>query len=234
MDKPFDDFEVIILDGYGTLYDQNYELLNGAQEILKKSFSKAILLSNVGSLTGTQLINKLQKKKISPLPSRVITSLDLLLNYLRINNLDNIFHYGGFAAQENIERSGFKISQLDDSPETIVFTSLPSKNWIEETQKVLRIINNNQPKKLILANPDRLLPGKHVGINVGMMFDMMTRDWPKETKLFEIIEIGKPKLCRSDLLLKENEPILVIGDNKKTDGILAKNLHADFMMVPNN
>ena len=40
MDKSFDDFEVIILDGYGTLYDQEYELLNGAQEILKNHFQK--------------------------------------------------------------------------------------------------------------------------------------------------------------------------------------------------
>ena len=205
MDKNFDEYDVVILDGFGTLYDKNYTLLDGAKKILEKLSSRAILLSNTGSFLGKDLSKKLQKKNISPLPPRVYTSLDFLFNYFKKNNINNIYHFGSRTAKENLISLGLGILEYDDNPEIIVFTSLPSENWIEETQKVLRIINKQSPIELILANPDRLLPGEHVGINVGMMFDMITRDWPSEMKSFEIKEIGKPHLSRKDLFLSNED-----------------------------
>ena len=44
-------------------------------------------------------------------------------------------------------------------------------------------------------------------------------------------EIGKPNLSRLDLNLNSKSKILVIGDNKITDGGLANKLNADFCLI---
>ena len=67
---------------------------------------------------------------------------------------------------------------FEKDSDTLVFTSLPTSNWIQDSQSVLKLINDLKVKQVILANPDRLLPGDHVGINVGMMFDTLINNWP--------------------------------------------------------
>jgi ribonucleotide monophosphatase NagD (HAD superfamily) len=225
------DYELIILDGYGTLYDKFLLPLPGSRELLNIISSKSILFSNVGSMTGHQLKSKL-KPNFKSLPGQVITSLDILINYLKHNNFINICHYGGSKTAKLLIQNGISVIPFGNNSNIIVFTSLPSNNWIKDSQSVLKIINSSKSTQLILSNPDRLLPGKHVGINVGMMFDMLVKSWPKKIKdSLNIIEIGKPGLTRFDLGIKNEENIVVIGDNIITDGGLAQNLNCDFNLI---
>lgn len=221
-------YDEIVLDGFGTLYDKNYFPMPGSIDLLNRIYNKSILFSNVGSIDGKTLKFYLDNN-YSRLPSSILTSFDLLLDYLKRNNINKVFHYGGSKAANALAENGIMLEDKD--VDVIVFTSLPGSNWIQSSQFVLQKLNNKSISKLILANPDRMLPGQHVGINVGMMFDMLTKDWPLTNLKIDIKEIGKPNLSRLDLKLNPESKILVIGDNKITDGGLAKKLNADFCLI---
>jgi ribonucleotide monophosphatase NagD (HAD superfamily) len=223
-------YDVIILDGFGTLYDKKLMPLPGALGIIRSIGTKSILFSNVGSMTGFQLKGRLKSAFIK-LPSNIITSMDMLQRYLKQQNIKSVFHYGGEAAAEVLTDSEITIVPDDEDAAVLVFTSLPGQDWIRASQSALRLIKSRKVKHVILANPDRLLPSEHVGINVGMMFDMLIKSWPDEDYPLTIVEIGKPMLNRSDFDIDNEARILVIGDNQITDGGLAKSLGADFILI---
>ena len=225
-------YDVIILDGFGTLYDKNLKPLSEAPGLLGAISDKSILYSNVGSMTGFQLRDRL-KAEFRELPSEILTSMDLLLRHLKQQNIKSVFHYGGIAATEVFANSGITVVPDNKTADVLVFTSLPSGDWIRASQSVLRLINSYKVKNVILANPDRLLPGEHVGINVGMMFDMLVKSWPANDYPLSLLEIGKPRLNRNDFNIGNEERLLVVGDNQITDGGLAKNLKADFKLISN-
>ena len=227
-------YEVIILDGFGTLYDKDLLPLPGAIDLLHSVSNKSILFSNVGSMTGNQLRSRLASKFIN-LPNKIMTSLDILMQYLKRNNLKDIYHFGGLKTSELLTSNGISVVPFSDDADVIVFSSLPSENWIQDSQSVLRLINNLKVTQLILSNPDRLLSGDHVGINVGMMFDMLVNSWPNDViGTFNILELGKPKLNKLDFDINGKKNILVIGDNYITDGGLAQNLDCDFNLISKN
>ena len=162
---------------------------------------------------------------------KVLTSLDLLCLHINDHNIKTIYHYGGEGSKNTLSQITSLTNSIEDKVDAIVFTSLPTNNWIKESQDILRYINLHKNANLILANPDRLLPGDHIGINVGMMFDMLIKNWPIKGFQLSQTEIGKPFLKRDDLFLNLNNNVLVIGDNAYTDGGLAKALNADFILI---
>ncbi len=224
------DYDNVILDGFGTLYDKSFTPIEGSSKLLSLIGDKGILFSNVGSLIGSELKERLLCK-IDCSSIKVLTSLDLLCLHIKDHNIKTIYHYGGEGAKNTLSKITSLTNSIEDLVEAIVFTSLPANNWIKESQDILRYINLHRHANLILANPDRLLPGDHVGINVGMMFDMLIKNWPIKGFQLSQIEIGKPFLKRDDLLLNLNKNLLVIGDNAYTDGGLAKALNADFILI---
>jgi ribonucleotide monophosphatase NagD (HAD superfamily) len=226
----FNDYEHVVIDGFGTLYDKNFIPLEGASRLLDVISDKGILFSNMGSISGLQLKDRLNGK-FEFLPRKVITSLDILCRFLISENIKTIYHYGGKRADRTLRNITRIVNSIDKPVNALVFTSLPDDNWIKESQAILRYIYRHRDAKMILANPDRLLPGKHVGLNVGMMFDMLSQNWPRQEFNLSKIEIGKPLLKRSDLGLNHKEHVLVIGDNNFTDGGLAKALDADFILI---
>ena len=223
-------YDLVVFDGFGTLYDKDLLPLPGALELLEDMSCDSILFSNVGSITGDQLRIRLTSQ-FDDLPSTILTSMDLLIRYLNDLDVKSIYHFGGRMAGLELEKQGITLASLRDQPEIIVFTSLPGDDWIQLSQSVLRMINSQNLQKLILANPDRLLPGEHVGINVGMVFDMLVESWPKSTYDLPIVEIGKPNLNRCQLNIEDHKNVLVLGDNLITDGGLASRLDADFVLI---
>jgi ribonucleotide monophosphatase NagD (HAD superfamily) len=226
----FADYDKIILDGYGTLYDRNFIPFEGALKLLGLIGNKGVLFSNIGSLRGSELKDKV-RMSFGFSFTQVITSLDLLCNYINENNIKKIYHYGGASARNELMKITSLTNSIKDFADAIVLTSLPQENWIKESQDLLRYINIHKDVKVILSNPDRLLPGSDVGINVGMMFDMLIKPWPSKGFKLSQIEIGKPNLTRNDLLLNTNEKLLVVGDNYKTDGGLAKEINSEFVLI---
>ena len=204
-------YDLVIFDGFGTLYDKDMVPLSGAEKLLKAVSRESMLFSNVGSMRGDQLRSRLDAG-FDNLPSTIITSMDLLIRHLKRLDEKSIYHFGGNIAAHELENQGIRLASPNHQPELIVFTSLPGNNWIQESQTVLRMINNQTIKRLILANPDRLLPGDHVGINIGMFFDMLVKNWPKSFHKIPILEIGKPSLSRSELNIEVQKKLLVVGE----------------------
>lgn len=223
-------FDHIILDGYGTLYGRDQTPLKGVERFLNIFGEKSILFSNIGSTTGSKL-SEILERNFSQIPTRILTSMDLLIQYLKEQEISSAYHFGGEQAEYILNTNGIKINSSNDRIDCIIFTSLPDKNWIKKSQRVLQLINHGELKKIILANPDRLLPGPHVGINVGMMFDMFLRGWDQKSFKAKIVEIGKPNISREDLNLCPNSKVLVVGDNILTDGGLATNINAEFVLI---
>jgi len=223
-------YDHIILDGFGTLYDKSFSPIDGSSELLNLIANKGILFSNMGSILGSEL-KEILNYKIQSSPARFITSLNLLCQYIENNDIKKIYHYGGTSADKILCKTCTLSSSIEDVVDAIVFTSLPQDNWIQKSQDILRYIYRHKNATIILANPDRLLPNKHVGINVGMVFDMLVNNWPTEEFKLSKIEIGKPLLSRINLQIGSKENLLVIGDNKHTDGGLAKALNADFILI---
>ncbi len=226
----FSSYDLLVFDGFGTLYNRDLHPLPGAIELLEDVNCDSILFSNVGSITGDQLRIRLNAQ-FNHLPSTILTSMDLLIQHLYDHDINSLYHFGGCVAGLELEKHGITLASLKDQPEIVAFTSLPGDDWIQLSQDVLRMINNQNIQKLILANPDRLLPGEHVGINVGMVFDMLLQSWPKSAYDLPIFEIGKPNLNREQLNIEDYKNILVLGDNIITDGGLASQLDADFVLI---
>ena len=146
--------------------------------------------------------------------------------------IQEVYHYGGLLAEKELKKYVDIVKNIKSPVDAIVFTSLPGGDWIKKSQDILRYIDKHKKVDLILANPDRMLPGDHVGVNVGMMFDMLTQDWIKNKNfILSITEIGKPNLSRMELKILKDLRVLVIGDNFITDGGIAGFIDADFAHI---
>ena len=228
-------YSKIVLDVSQTLYDENQIPFDGAYEFLKKHKDKIIVVSNVGSLTGNELQKKL--KNIFKLEiSRVITSLDLVIEFLNKNKFDNIFHYGSKKTLDklkSITNFNFIEDHLSDKIETIIFTSLcPDSNWIKLTQDSLNLMSRENVN-IILGNPDRSSPNRPHNFTVSLMHDALLFSCKELGYKIKSTEIGKPNIDLVDMGIDTNQKTIVIGDNPKTDGLLAVKNKFDYLQVGN-
>ncbi|MDC3077490.1 hypothetical protein OA327_02140 [Flavobacteriales bacterium] len=226
----------IILDVSQTLYDNNQTPLKGSFEFLKKYKEKIIVVSNIGSLTGLELRKKLNTIfKIDI--TNVITSLDLVINHLNKKKYDNIFHYGSSQILEKL-KSETNLNFIEDHScnkiETLLFTSLcKDLSWIKLTQNTLNLMARENIN-IILGNPDRSCPIKPHNFTVSLIHDALLSSCIELGYSPKSIEIGKPNIKIEELGILLNEKTVVIGDNPKTDGLLAMKNKFDYIQVGNN
>ena len=212
------EYDLIILDGHGTIYNDSFEPINESEEFVFKYFEKILLLSNIGSKTSED-IAQVFSAKFRKTPHRIITSLDIVINYLKDNEVRSIHHFGNTDALNTIQRSLPNLIICENeisSSEYAVFTSLPKDNIIKRIENVLNtIILCNS--KVILANPDRISPSTPHKFTVGVIMDGIIKNARKIKKKIEVIEIGKPYLKFSDLGVESDLNIIFVGDNLHTD-----------------
>ena len=226
------DYRKIILDGFGTIFDESMNPYIGAEDFIKENYKKIILLSNVGSITGDILKTKL-RSSFNIVPKKVITSLDLTISYLKKNSIKTISHYGGSKTEEILKRH-FHITKLDtDESNLLVMTSLPDKLFIKNTQKALNFFCHNN-KSIILANPDRITIDPPYKITVAMIFDMLKNQAKNSKEDVLTKEIGKPNINLSELDITNETKILVIGDNPDTDIKMSVNLNCNSILISKN
>lgn len=226
-------FSKIILDVSQTLYDENQIPLAGSDEFLRLNKNKILIVSNVGSLTGTDLRKRLLEIFNIEI-HEVVTSLDLVINYLNKNNCNNIYHYGSEKVLEKLKRkttSNFIESNLASEVENILFTSLYRDNgWIRATQEVLNLMVNDQVS-VILGNPDRSCPGKPHNFTVSLLYDALLLSCRYLGYRPRCVELGKPNIIMSELGVMPHESAVVIGDNPDTDGMLAVNNALPYIQI---
>lgn len=226
----------IILDVSQTLYDSNNTPLEGSYDFLKKYNKKIIIISNIGSLTGNDLRIKLNNIFSIKL-NKVITSLDLVIEYLNKKQLDNIFHYGSNKILEKLKKEtnlNFIDDHLNNKIENLLFTSLCSdSSWIKLTQNALNLMTRENVN-IILGNPDRSCPVKPHNFTVSLIHDALLSSCSQLGYETKSIEIGKPNIELDEIGVMLNEKTVVIGDNPRTDGLLAVKNNFDYIQVGNS
>jgi len=227
-----DQYDYIIIDGHQTIYDDQYQPINGAIDLMNKYAHKMILLSNIGSKRGFEL-SDIVKCNFNLIPLRVITSLDLLIQYLVKKKYKCIYHYGNDLVKLHLnEIVGDVVKSLNrqNEIEALVFTSLPSNDWIQHTQNALNIIKDTKIE-ILLANPDRVTLDGPYKVTVGIILDGLIHSLRKMTSIDKVIEFGKPNMDREMLNIGNNKKLIVIGDNPWTDIQLSKNLKCDSALL---
>lgn len=230
MKVKIENYDHLIVDIFGTLFNEEYEELKGAYKFIEKNLEKVTLVSNIGSIKGEDLKKKLNLiGKLAPI--KVITSLDLAIKYLESNySSSQIMHFGGKKAEHELSKL-FNIQNCySKSSDVLIMTSLPSENFIKDTQQAMRFFLETD-KEILLANPDRITPEPPFKIRVAMIFDMLRQQSKRLRKNIKFKEIGKPNLKRSDLKIKNRDKVLVIGDNPDTDISLANSLQCESVLV---
>lgn len=226
----------ILLDVSQTLYDNNNKPLRGSKEFLKKYKDKIIIISNIGSTTGEELKIKLYDIYNINI-KRVITSLDLVIQYCKRNKIDNIFHYGSdktLNKLRNITDLNFIEDHSSNKIENILFTSLCTDlSWISLTQNTLNIMTRNN-MNIILGNPDRSCPIKPHNFTVSLIYDALFNSCQELGYKPSFIEIGKPNIDIKEIGLSKKEKTIIIGDNPNTDGLLALKNNIDYIQVGNS
>ena len=223
-------YDHLIVDIFGTLFNEDYKDLKGAYKFIEKNLETITLVSNIGSIRGKNLKKKLGLTgKLSSV--KVITSLDLAIKYLDSNHSSSqIMHYGGNKAKRELSMSFNIQSCYSKSSDVLIMTSLPSENFIKDSQNAMRFFLETN-KEILLANPDRITPEPPFKLRVAMIFDMLRQQAKKLNKNINFKEIGKPYLKRIDLGIKDNDKVLVIGDNPDADISLADCLECESVLI---
>jgi ribonucleotide monophosphatase NagD (HAD superfamily) len=228
-------YSKIILDVSQTLYDDNRTPLEGSFDFLEKYQEKIVIISNIGSLTGNELRNKLNIIFNINI-TKVITSLDLVIDYLKKKKYDNIYHYGSNKVLGKLKREtnfNFIEDYSSSNIETLLFTSLCTDgSWINLTQNTLNLMARGDIN-IILGNPDRSCPVKPHNFTVSLIHDALLSSCIELGYSPTSIEIGKPNIKMEEMGISLNEKTVVVGDNSKTDGLLAVKNKFDYIQVGN-
>ncbi len=228
-------YDYIIVDGNGTLYEDNYHPIKGSENFLEKYKSKTVLFSNIGSKTGEEVIYEMTRY-FRVIPSIAYTSLDLLLAYLNDQQFNSVFHFGNNIVEKKISKLVDRIvSNISDTvtPQALIFTSLPSDKWIKITQVALNYMLTTNAE-IILANPDRISPIQPYKITVGILLDGLMQAASKIREVRRVVELGKPSLNKVFFRIEDNSRIVVVGDNPWTDILLGAQLDCDTILVSPN
>lgn len=210
-------YDKILLDVSGTLYCSKKIPIKGANEFIKQYFEKIIIFSNIGSRTGSELKEDLATIFNTPIP-RVVTSLDLLLQFIEKKSYSKVFHYGNKNVIKKIRPFVKKIvvDKYEENIDAIIFTSLINNQWIDNTEAALNIIIKTNAD-ILLGNPDRISPEPPYNFTVTLILDSLLSLSKTIGNEKTIKEFGKPYLSNEMINMHNNKKLVIIGDNPWTD-----------------
>jgi len=224
-------YDKILLDVSGTLYTNKCKPIKGSKEFIDQYFDKITIFSNIGSKTGLELEKELLNIFNTKIP-KVLTSLDLLIEFLKTKSYSNIFHYGN-ADVANKVRPFVKNIVTDFSSKNIdaaIFTSLVEDKWIKTTDAALNTLLQTDAD-ILLANPDRITPLKPYYFTVTLISDSLINLCNILGKDKGVKEFGKPNVNKESLGITNEDNLIVIGDNPLTDIQQAINLNCDSILI---
>tara|TARA_B100001250_G_scaffold413928_1_gene449812 strand:+ start:2534 stop:3289 length:756 start_codon:yes stop_codon:yes gene_type:complete len=223
-------FDKILLDVSGTLYSNKKVPLEGSKIFLENFYDKIIIFSNIGSKTGLELQKDLSAIFKVPIP-KTITSLDILIHFLKKKSYKSVFHFGSKKVEKKIQPFIKKIvSNYSDNIDAVIFTSLIDEGWIHKAEVALNIILKND-SDILLGNPDRISPEPPFHFTTTLILDGLLNLSNILGKRKAAIEFGKPDLTKKILDIKVDEKLVVIGDNPWTDIQQSINMNCDSILI---
>ena len=221
-------YDTYIIDLWGVMHN-GIKLNPGAVEVIEnldKKNKRIVFLSNAPRPC-KGVIKFLRKMKMDEkFLKNVLTSGEAAIDSLKKNKFGvNFFHLGPERDKplfEGLEKNKTTIEKCD----FILCTGLFDKN--QDLNFYKNLFKGNTSKKLICTNPDLIVhKGNEVEYCAGKIAEIYN------SLGGEVVYFGKPHKEVYDLILKEKEKNLIIGDNLNTDIRGANNLLLDSLFITN-
>ena len=218
----------IVFDGSNTLYSDNnpisQEILDFVTEI---PVSEKIFFSNIGGVSSKKL---LRDKNI---PKHIfkthLTSYDLLVSKLKPHASSlKVYVYGNENVKNEVKKL-FVCVSLEEATD-ILFCNIDFDGGINEVNRITKVLIQRPSIRMHLANNDRISLNPQSNLTVANVLDAVNQALQASDIIIKPLVYGKPFLSRADLKIRTKQ-VLVVGDNVKTDGVLATNLDASFLLV---
>ncbi|MDC0215788.1 TIGR01459 family HAD-type hydrolase [Candidatus Pelagibacter sp.] len=224
-------YDLFFIDLWGVVHD-GIKLHQKAIEVLveiEKIEKDFVLLTNAPRPNSTVKIFLSKMGMNNKILSKVYTSGQAALNYLKKNYLGESFYHIGPPRDFDLFLD-FKENKNNDIRNSAYFicTGL-FENQDQDLNYYKELLNNYISRKMICTNPDLIVDRgakrEFCAGSVAMIFEKMGG---------EVIYFGKPySEVYNQSIENNNKRILAIGDNLNTDIRGANNLNYDSMIITN-
>jgi 4-nitrophenyl phosphatase len=203
----------IILDLDGVFYRDN-QAIKGGKEIIEKCNENNIdycFLTNSSSYPFSTYIQKLSNCGIKVNEEKIITTTILIKEYLKEQNIEEIYVLGSYNLKEELYN---KFTKVNKSPQALIL-GMNDDITLLEISKAINLITDDI--KIIAANPDKLVPKQNgFALECGVVIDIIKDVTNKDIKI-----VGKPNSFAYNYIFKKfnlnKEQVLMVGDTYETD-----------------
>ena len=221
-------YDTYIIDLWGVIHNGiniNTKALEAVENLSSKN-KRIVFLSNAPR-PSKNVIKFLREMGLEEkFLKNVITSGEAAINSIKNNKFGKKFYHLGPQRDSHIFEGLEKNKTSFDNCDYILCTGLFDEH--EDLDFYKNLFTNNLSKKLICTNPDLIVHrGKEVEHCAGAIAEIYRSLGGK------VIYFGKPHKEVYDLILKNGEKNLIIGDNLNTDIKGANNLKIDSLFIYN-
>ena len=229
LSEVFDAYYTFVIDLWGVVHNGiklNAKAIEAVDQ-LKKNSKKVVFLSNAPR-PSTSVVNFLLKMNMNKkYLSNVVTSGEAAMHAINKNKFGKTFYHIGpprdSAIYKEVKENRTNIKSCD----FILCTGLFDENQ-DDLDFYKSFLEKNTSKKLVCTNPD-------LTVHRGNIEELCAGSIAKtfEDLGGEVIYYGKPYKEIYETCFKENEKVLIIGDNLRTDIKGANNLNKDCLFISN-
>ena len=222
-------YDTFIIDLWGVIH--NGILLNSkaieAIDELSKNSKKIVFLSNAPrpSEKVKEFLRKMQIKEI--FLENVVTSGEAAMQAINNNKFGKLFFHLGPERDDSIFHKVKENKTSIEKSEFILCTGLFDKHE-QDLNFYKELLKNSLSKRLICTNPDLTV---HRGNQVEHCAGAVAKIF--ENLGGEVIYFGKPHKEIYKMCFNDNEKVLAIGDNLRTDIKGANDLNIDSIFISN-
>jgi HAD superfamily hydrolase (TIGR01459 family) len=232
-------YDTFVIDLWGVIHNGIKLNVKAVEAItqLKKNSKKIVFLSNAPRPSEKVIDFLLTLKMEKQYLSNVVTSGEAAMNAINQNKFGETFFHLGPSRDDSIFQKVKENKTTIDSCDFILCTGLLDEDDTDLNKPQLHendldyyknFLSKHISKKLVCTNPDLIV---HRGNKEEYCAGYIA-------KIFEelggkAIYYGKPHKEIYDMCFKENEKVLAIGDNLRTDIKGANNLNKDCLFISN-
>ncbi len=218
-------YDTLVFDLDGTLFLGDVPIESAIQQVntLLRTDKKIYFITNNSSKTKWQYVEKLSQMGLFITVENIISSIDSLLYFLQANAVTDAFMLGTKQVCDYIQSCG--INPISDNPEYVVVaydTELDYKKLVMACELI------NSGVEFVATHEDMFCPTPQGPIpDCGAMTCLIEHTTSKKVKHV----FGKPNANVFNHIKMNPTKTVIIGDRLHTDGMLAKNVGADYILV---
>lgn len=223
-----DQYDTYIIDLWGVMHNGiqlNVPAIKAVEKLIE--INKRIIFLSNAPRPSKNVINFLRKLKMNEkFLKNVLTSGEAAIDSIKQNKFGKrFFHLGpqrDMSLFKGLEQNKSDIKECDFILCTGLFDNRENLDYYKD------LFKNNTSKKLVCTNPDLIVhKGNETEYCAGKLAEIYSLLGG------EVVYFGKPHKRVYDLILKNGEKNLIIGDNLNTDIKGANNLKIDSLFIYN-